>query len=99
MKKVLVIIAKLLGFAILAVWILGLLAVGLVLYDPYMKAVEYYFGISSGGLYTFTVAWYWLTLVIVGALVALRAFRLVGKWEKPGKKGDHTVIQVEESKE
>ena len=84
MRKISVLVAKLVGFAILVVWILGLLATGIVLFNPYTGAITSYFGVSAGVLYSAFVAWYWATLIVVGTLVAVRAFRLVGKWEKPG---------------
>ena len=79
MRKELV--AKLILFAVALVWVMGLLGVGMILFGPFNEAISNY-GIPEGGLNTALNIWFWITLVLIGIVVTLGAFRFIGKWEK-----------------
>ena len=74
--KVLLIISKSLVFAFSAIWILGLLVFGLLLYPPLIELLE------LEGLYiTVFSVWYVTTMVLIGISIALLSFKLVGSWK------------------
>ena len=75
-------VAKLVGWAAVCLWVLGYLMVGilLVIQLPVLLA---YMDIQPGITYFFLVIWLVVTMAITGSLVVLRGLRLVGKWENP----------------
>jgi hypothetical protein len=77
------------------IWVLVFLTVALVIYDkafyPYMVN---YFTPAGGEISTgysaivgVLSAWYIVTIILIGALVALRGFKFVGSWQWVNKKG------------
>ena len=80
MKKGFVLASKLVLFAVLLIWILGLIAVGIAVQPSLESAMRTLTGVTTQGFYTFFDAWLWIAIVVVGVFTALKGFRLIGKW-------------------
>ncbi len=78
-KKV-VLASRLVMFTVVLTWVLCFLMVGVVFFPGFTYYVNAY-GIVPGVTSSVLTVWYWLTLVIVNVLVAVWAFKRVGKWE------------------
>jgi len=57
----------------------------MVLYEPLSNYLE---AETNSWIQALLQIWYGASLIIVGAIVAVRGFRFVGKWEMPGKSSD-----------
>ena len=79
MKK-LVLVARVFTFGVVLVWVLCLLMAGVLLHFGFTTYLES-LNINPGITLTILQAWYWVTLVVVGILVAVWGFKRVGKWE------------------
>jgi len=77
-----VIAARLVIFTAVAAWIMGWLATGSLLHDPFLKSVSRPELGFSGNIIDVLSAWYIITFIIVGVFVAVCGFRFVGRWEK-----------------
>ena len=79
MKGNIILACKLFLFAVILIWILCLLSVAIVVFPRFQDALTIW-GLLPGIFPTALYVFYWVTFVLIGADVALRAFRLVGKW-------------------
>jgi len=75
-----VIAARLVIFAVTVAWVLGWLAIGLFLHPVFLSAIAKQ--ILDGNIVDILNAWYVITFIVIGAFVAIRGFRFVGKWER-----------------
>ena len=72
-------IAKFVLFGAVCVWDLILLSIGIILISP---LIDYLEGLDlSSVVVKGIVAWYMLTVVVVGMVVALKGFLVIGKWD------------------
>lgn len=79
MRKMLVF--RLLAFLVVALWLLSFLAVSIMLEPSFNSLITQDWSLVGWGSLFITV-WYYLTVVVIGANVALAGFKLVGRWEK-----------------
>jgi len=74
-------VTKLVLFAFILVWVLGLIFTAVVLFPGFLDTVKSY-GIPAGVTSWFLQGWYWITVVLVSTFIAYRGFGVIGKWEK-----------------
>lgn len=84
LKKRTYLVARLFLFGLGTLWIMGLVIVGLGLWEPFLDLVE---KVDVPALTALGPAWYIFTLVLVSVYFSLKVFRLVGKWERSKKDG------------
>ena len=80
--KLSVLVAKVVLFAVIVLWTFLFLAVGLAAFPYFTTAISTLLADAHEAIYVAFVAWYVLTIVVVGVLGASRAFRVIGKWVK-----------------
>jgi len=75
-----VLAARIIVFAFACAWVLGLLLGGVLIFPSFLDLLKE--NITSPSLQSFIAYWYIATIVILGAWVAVKGFKFVGKWEK-----------------
>lgn len=73
--------AKVVIWAVSILWVLGLLATALTLYQPYTDYVKGQYG--DGAWLSLLQIWYLITMILAGALAAWWGFTRIAKWEEP----------------
>jgi len=78
MKKKLILVVKILGFAGVVIWILGLIGFSMLVSInlPYLLSLP--IGITA----TVLQFWFLVTALVSGVYAALKGFNFVGRWEK-----------------
>ena len=80
------IVSKLVLFGVIALWDLLFLWMALAFLTPFQRRLVD-LDLSSG-IVDFLSSWYLVTAVLIGAWAAVKAFKIVLKWEKAGSNSD-----------
>lgn len=81
MKKTLIVISKVLLFACITIWILGMLATTIAVVPGYAEYLEGE-GVEEGTvLMNAMIGWLLITTMLVAIWAALKGFMAIGKWE------------------
>jgi hypothetical protein len=84
MKNSLLLVAKILGFAIVLIWILGFIMAAFSWMDTATKFTANWMGYGpTSPIIGVFVVWYVFTVVVLAALAAYRGFLVVGRWIRP----------------
>jgi len=70
--------ARVIVFFVAIVWVAGWVFMGLIFWDSWLDQI---YGLQPDWLPVLLQVWYIATIVVIGAWVALKGFRFVGKWE------------------
>lgn len=81
MKKGLVLIVKVIAFALTLVWILAFLSMGIMIIPVLADALKVRWTLTGWGVPFIYVFW-GITMVGISVIMAIRGFRFIGKWER-----------------
>jgi len=92
-KKILLLAAKIVGFAVVLVWIMGFLIMGFHSIDKLPAFIEGPDVVTPGLPTTLYGVWMLITIIIIGVWISVKAFKLIGKWE-PLNKEEEEVEEI-----
>lgn len=76
------IVAKVIGFAFTSIWLLLYCLVVMMCFFWFTALVGKFVPEEYGWFISVLQAWYIFTFVVIGTLIAVRGFKLIGKWEQ-----------------
>ena len=83
---------RILTFAACILWVFGCLAVGLLLLPGLTNYMEAEAGFVKGSFtMTAIIVWYFITIVIVSAYVAMLGYKMIGEWVSEGSNGEEVA--------
>ena len=93
-KKVLLLVAKFIGFAVVLVWIMGFLIMAFHSIDKLPAFIEGPDVVTPGLPTTLYGIWMLITTIVIGVWVSVKAFKFIGKWEPLNKEEEEEEVPM-----